>query len=161
MATSSSEESIPTMAPGPMEVDSTTARPTVDKNNPLDYHTSDESDDSASTIDRDIRDDMEIIMWNALVSPQCSPIVRSQLHKRYVILGLKDERRDSSTLLMKDQVIQMTLTPPIQRDNFNPLAAYNEDSQQYLWFMWLTEAQHSQFHKTGQVPGYKDTRGDN
>eukprot|EP00971_Amphidinium_carterae_P142872 2830512-Amphidinium_carterae.1 len=158
--TSEEEGSIPTMAPGPMEVDSTTEKPTVDQNNPLDYHTSDE-DESDSTIDRDIIDNMETIMRNALVSPQCSPTVLNRLHQSGLVLPLKDKRRDSSTTLVRETVIEMTLTPPIQRDSFNPLAAHNDDSQQYLWFMWLTEAQNSQFYKTGQVPGYKDTRGDN
>eukprot|EP00971_Amphidinium_carterae_P003399 66928-Amphidinium_carterae.1 len=37
--TSEEEETFPTTAPGPMEVDSTTENPTVDKNNFLAYNT--------------------------------------------------------------------------------------------------------------------------
>eukprot|EP00971_Amphidinium_carterae_P045144 888355-Amphidinium_carterae.1 len=35
------------------------------------------------------------------------------------------------------------------------------DTNEYLWFTWLTEAQYNDFHSSGQVPGYKDTRGHN
>eukprot|EP00971_Amphidinium_carterae_P052715 1037891-Amphidinium_carterae.1 len=59
----------------------------------------------------------------------------------------------------------MSMAAPIQRDGFNPATAQRHDDQEYLWFMWLSEAQHRQFSrkgdKQGTMPGYKDTRGDN
>eukprot|EP00971_Amphidinium_carterae_P326929 6458031-Amphidinium_carterae.2 len=51
-------------------------------------------------------------------------------------------------------------TATIQRDKFIPTAAMN-DTNEYLWFTWLTEAQHNDYKVLGTVPGYKDTRGDN
>eukprot|EP00971_Amphidinium_carterae_P348493 6490520-Amphidinium_carterae.3 len=47
---------------------------------------------------------------------------------------------------------------PIQRDRFIPTAS---DTNDYLWFTWLTDAQYNDFKETGTVPSYKDTRGDN
>eukprot|EP00971_Amphidinium_carterae_P018055 355942-Amphidinium_carterae.1 len=151
------EETFTPRAPGPLPNE-------VDNNNPLAYHSSDTSDASDSTIDRDIRDNSEIIMWNTVVSSRCSPIVRSQLHTSHLILPIEDERRykrHSLTILMREQVITMSLTPPIQLDSFTPMTASSDDSQQYLWLTWLTESQYGQFVLNGQVPGYKDTRGDN
>eukprot|EP00971_Amphidinium_carterae_P089991 1781371-Amphidinium_carterae.1 len=55
----------------------------------------------------------------------------------------------------------MSMTPSIQLDTFTPTRAASDDNQKYLWFTWLTESQYGQFLLDGQVPGYKDTRGDN
>eukprot|EP00971_Amphidinium_carterae_P296318 5886111-Amphidinium_carterae.1 len=86
MATSTTEERTtnPTMAPGPLPtgVYPITGRPNKLPRSALTYKTdSEHSSDSETTIARDIRDSMEIIMWNTLISPQCSPIIRSQLHR--------------------------------------------------------------------------------
>eukprot|EP00971_Amphidinium_carterae_P056148 1107493-Amphidinium_carterae.1 len=61
MATTTSEveETFTPGAPGTLPNE-------VDNNNPLDYHTSDESDASNSTTDRDMCDNSEMIMWNTL-----------------------------------------------------------------------------------------------
>eukprot|EP00971_Amphidinium_carterae_P349711 6491169-Amphidinium_carterae.3 len=128
--------------------------------NPLQYDTYEGSDDSDSTIDRDIRDSMEIIMWNTLATPQCSPVVRDQLHRAGLILATNEEQAARSTILMREQLIEMTLTPPVKRDIFNPMTAAT-DPQPYLWFTWHSAAQYDQYLVTGTVPGYKDTRGDN
>eukprot|EP00971_Amphidinium_carterae_P323484 6428576-Amphidinium_carterae.1 len=107
-------------------------------------------------------DNLEIVMWNGLISQQCSPTVLNKLHQSRLIVPIEDERWGETTIFLKDTIIEFLLTPPIQRDNFNPLAPHNEDGVQYLWFTWLnTTAQYQQLNKTGQVPGYKDTRGDN
>eukprot|EP00971_Amphidinium_carterae_P252115 5005691-Amphidinium_carterae.1 len=102
MATSTTEErtTSPTMAPGPLPtgINPITGRPNKLPRSTLMYNTdSEDSLDSESTIARDIRDSMELIMWNTLVSPQCSPIVRSQLHRAGIILQINDEERDNTT----------------------------------------------------------------
>eukprot|EP00971_Amphidinium_carterae_P232342 4610368-Amphidinium_carterae.2 len=53
----------------------------------------------------------------------------------------------------------MAMTPPIDRDAFNPRTA-ETDRQSYLWFTWLTPAQYNRFKVSGIVPAYKETRGD-
>eukprot|EP00971_Amphidinium_carterae_P313104 6222356-Amphidinium_carterae.1 len=166
MATSSTEEKTAssTMAPGPLTtgVDPITGRPNLLPRSPLVYNTdSEDSNDSDSTIDRDIRDNMEIIMWNTLASPQSSPIVRSQLHRAGIILQTNDGPRDNTSTVMRDHFMAMTLTPPIQLDSFTPTLAASNDHHNYLWFTWLTESQYGQFVLDGTVPGYKDTRSDN
>eukprot|EP00971_Amphidinium_carterae_P262474 5206477-Amphidinium_carterae.1 len=132
--------------------------------NPLDYHTSD-SDISSSTIDYDIQLAMTKIMWSSLISPQCSPIVHDQLHKFRLTLAWDDPLRDSSTTLVREVVITMSMAAPIQRNGFNPATAQQNDSGEYSWFMWLSQDQYRQFSrkgdKQGTVPGYKDTREDN
>eukprot|EP00971_Amphidinium_carterae_P137994 2735012-Amphidinium_carterae.1 len=162
MATSTTEEGMtsPTMAPGPLPtgIDPISGRPNKLPRSAVTYNTdSEHNSDSDSTIARDIRDSMEIIMWNTLISPQCSPIVRSQLHRAGIILQINDEPRDNTTTVMKDQLIAMSLTPSIQLDTFTPTRAATDDNQKYLWFTWLTESQYGQFVLDGQVPGYKDT----
>eukprot|EP00971_Amphidinium_carterae_P226010 4482651-Amphidinium_carterae.3 len=125
----------------------------------------DDSSDSsppspASTIDRDIRDNMELLMWDKLASPQCSPEVLKKLHNSWLILRTNEEQSLCSTMLMRNQLIEMAMTPPIDRDTFNPLTA-ETDRQSYLWFTWLTAAQYDYFKLSGKVPGYKETRRDN
>eukprot|EP00971_Amphidinium_carterae_P296435 5888823-Amphidinium_carterae.1 len=69
MATSSTgaEPVDPTMAPGPLptDIDPITGRPNLLPKSTLVYNTDSEDDnDSISTIARDIRDNMELLMWN-------------------------------------------------------------------------------------------------
>eukprot|EP00971_Amphidinium_carterae_P002192 43484-Amphidinium_carterae.1 len=130
MAISASTQSMPASAPGPMDIDQgQNAQP---MHNPLQYDTDERSDDSDSTIDRDIRDNMEIIMWNTLVTQQCAPEVRDQLHRAGLILATNEEQTTRSTILMREQLIEMSLKPPVKRDIFNPMAA-DTDQQRYLW----------------------------
>eukprot|EP00971_Amphidinium_carterae_P028752 565984-Amphidinium_carterae.1 len=119
------------------------------------------------TIGPNIIDEMMKIMWSSLISPQCSPLVHALLHKSWLTLALEDPRRDQSTTLVREIVIDMTLSAPIQRVGFNPHSAHLHDNQEYLWFMWLSAEQFRQFRNvdkkfatTGTVPGHKDTRGD-
>eukprot|EP00971_Amphidinium_carterae_P208049 4128311-Amphidinium_carterae.1 len=137
----------------------------ADNNNPMDHHSRDTSPASESTIDRDILEDSEIIMWNVLVSPRCSPIVKNVLHKSYMFVHLQadDERRSqkhSSTTILRDQVIAMSMALAIPLDTFIPMRAATDDHHKYLWFTWLTEAQYNDFKDNGTVLGHKDTRGD-
>eukprot|EP00971_Amphidinium_carterae_P190596 3782525-Amphidinium_carterae.1 len=55
-----------------------------DNNNKDDRHLRDKSPSSESTIDADLREDSEIIMWNVLLSPRCSPIVKDLLHRSFM-----------------------------------------------------------------------------
>eukprot|EP00971_Amphidinium_carterae_P062831 1243614-Amphidinium_carterae.1 len=105
------------------------------------------------------------IMWSSLVSPQCSPIVHTLLHKSWLALPFEDPRREQSTTLAREIVIDMTMTTPTQRNGFNPHNARQHDHNEYLWFMWLTAEQYRQFRNLpdkfpidGTVPAHKDTR---
>eukprot|EP00971_Amphidinium_carterae_P186921 3710373-Amphidinium_carterae.1 len=111
------------------------------------YSTSDTHSGTPSylTIGPNIIDEMMKIMWSSLISPQCSPIVHALLHKSWLILALEDPRRDQSTTLVREIVIDMTLSTPIQRVGFNPRNAHTIDNQEYLWFMWLSAEQFGQF----------------
>eukprot|EP00971_Amphidinium_carterae_P040274 790718-Amphidinium_carterae.1 len=117
-----------TMAPGPLPTDS-------------------EGDsDSGFTIARDIRDSMELLMWNNLTSYRTSPIVRSQLQRAGIILQTNDEQRDNTTTVVRDQLIAMALTPPITLDNFVPtLAADNQDNSR---LQGHTVHKHHRLHNT-------------
>eukprot|EP00971_Amphidinium_carterae_P329261 6461584-Amphidinium_carterae.1 len=104
MATSSTtkQSGSSTMAPGPSTtgIDPITGRPNLLPRSPLVYNTDSEEGhdtDSVSTIDRDIRDNMELIMWNSLASSRSSPIVRHQLHRAGLILQTNDGPRDNTT----------------------------------------------------------------
>eukprot|EP00971_Amphidinium_carterae_P026278 518384-Amphidinium_carterae.1 len=113
MATSSTVDQPvdPTMAPGPLPTDS------------------EDDSDSVSTIARDIRDSMELLMWNSLTSSHTSPIVRSELQRAGIIRQTNDEPRNNTTTVLRDQLIAMALTPPIPLDNFAPtLAADNRNN---------------------------------
>eukprot|EP00971_Amphidinium_carterae_P086632 1714408-Amphidinium_carterae.1 len=109
----------------------------------------------ASTIDGQTIVAMESLMWESLVSPQCSPLVMQQLRESELTT---DYNRNGNSILKTFATCASTATLP--RDNFIPTAAMN-DTSVYLWFTWLTEAQYNDFKNTGTVPGYKDTRGDN
>eukprot|EP00971_Amphidinium_carterae_P183123 3633926-Amphidinium_carterae.1 len=61
---------------------------------------------------------------------------------------------------MRDQLLVMALTPPIQLDSFGPTLASSDNRNNHLWFTWLTESQYGQYVLDGTIPGYKDTRGD-
>eukprot|EP00971_Amphidinium_carterae_P211781 4202431-Amphidinium_carterae.1 len=63
----------------------------------LHYQPTVDDSDSASTIARDIRDNMETLMWNSLTSSHTSPIVRSQLQRAGIILQTNDEPRNNTT----------------------------------------------------------------
>eukprot|EP00971_Amphidinium_carterae_P011514 226830-Amphidinium_carterae.2 len=74
------------------------------ENNPLDYNTSDTNSGTGSslTIGPTIIDDMMKSMWSSLISPQCSPMVHTLLHKSWLILPLDDIRREESTILVRE-----------------------------------------------------------
>eukprot|EP00971_Amphidinium_carterae_P107295 2125819-Amphidinium_carterae.2 len=55
---------------------------------------------------------------------------------------------------------KLPTTPPIQRDTFIPTAA-DSATTQYLWWTWLTSRQYADYNRTANIPGYKETRGDN
>eukprot|EP00971_Amphidinium_carterae_P181422 3599167-Amphidinium_carterae.1 len=154
-----------TMAPGPLPtgIDPITGRPNLLPRSPLVYNTDSESRmdniDSVSTIARDIRDNMELVMWNSLTSTHTSPLVRSQLQRAGIILQTNDGPRDRTTTVLRDQLVTMALTPRIPLGNFVPNLATG-DKNNYLWFTWLTDAQYGQYAIDGTVPGHKDTRGD-
>eukprot|EP00971_Amphidinium_carterae_P143754 2848488-Amphidinium_carterae.1 len=120
-----------------------------DNNNKADRHLRDKthkSPSSESTIDADLREDSEIIMWNVLLSPRCSPIVKDLLHRSFMFPYFQEEnRRISSTVLLKDQVIAIAMTLPMPLDNFTPVRAATDDHHKYLWFTWLTETQYMNF----------------
>eukprot|EP00971_Amphidinium_carterae_P343983 6484072-Amphidinium_carterae.1 len=80
------------------------------------YNTDDTHNGTGSslTIDATIIDDMMKIMWSSLVSPQCAPTVHTLLHKSWLALPLEDPRREQSTILAREIVIDMTT--PIQRN---------------------------------------------
>eukprot|EP00971_Amphidinium_carterae_P124996 2476420-Amphidinium_carterae.1 len=59
-------------------------------------------------------------MWNSLTSPNTSPLVLTQLHQAGLILQTNDGPRDSSTAVVRDRLVTMSLTPPIPLDNFVP-----------------------------------------
>eukprot|EP00971_Amphidinium_carterae_P012650 249045-Amphidinium_carterae.1 len=67
-------------------------------------------------------------------------------------------KRTSSRVLLRDQVIAISMTLPIPLDNFTPIRAATDDRHKYLWFTWLTETQYLGFKGNGTVPGHKDTR---
>eukprot|EP00971_Amphidinium_carterae_P250179 4966192-Amphidinium_carterae.1 len=151
-----------TMAPGPSTtgIDPITGRPNLLPRSSLVYNEDSESGmdtSSESTISIGIRDDMEIIMWNSLTSPNTSPLVLAQLHQAGIILQTNDGPRDSSTVVLRDHLITMALTPPIPLDNFVPNLA-TSDTNNYLWFTWLSDAQYGEYILNGTVPGHKDTR---
>eukprot|EP00971_Amphidinium_carterae_P321804 6396660-Amphidinium_carterae.1 len=164
MASSTTEEANGHMpgAPGTMQNEEVAS-------NPPGYSTDDTHSGTPSylTIGPNIIDEMMKIMWSSLISPQCSPIVHTLLHKSWLTLALEDPRRDQSTTLVREIVIDMTLSTPIQRNGFNPHNAHTLDNREYLWFMWLSQEQFRQFRNVpekfsidGTVPGHKDTRGD-
>eukprot|EP00971_Amphidinium_carterae_P261830 5193908-Amphidinium_carterae.1 len=51
-------------------------------------------------------------------------------------------------------------TRPIDRDSFVP-TTWGNDTVQYHWWSWFTDALLKQFQRKGTVAGYKETRGDN
>eukprot|EP00971_Amphidinium_carterae_P050646 997049-Amphidinium_carterae.1 len=70
MATSTSTGNIPRMAQGPNDIEQEDNAGQT--NSPLVYDTDDSSVTSkASTIDRDIRDDVEHLVWDKLVTQHC------------------------------------------------------------------------------------------
>eukprot|EP00971_Amphidinium_carterae_P235779 4679317-Amphidinium_carterae.1 len=54
----------------------------------------------------------------------------------------------------------LSSTRPIEHDSFIPTNSDN-DTTQYLWWSWFTDAQLTQFRANGTVPPWKETRGDN
>eukprot|EP00971_Amphidinium_carterae_P090046 1782504-Amphidinium_carterae.1 len=98
---------------------------------------------------------MESIVWEFVVSPQCAPVVMQQLREGELTA---DYNHNGHDILKTFAALANTATLP--RDNFIPTAAMN-DTNKYLWLTWLTEAQYNEFVLSGQVPGYKDTCGDN
>eukprot|EP00971_Amphidinium_carterae_P196469 3898920-Amphidinium_carterae.1 len=99
--------------------------------------------------------DIENMMWDTITSPQCSPMVLTQLIEAEFTLLTDHTHNDHLKVIAK-----LSNSMPIQRDSFIPTSAMG-DTTQYLWFSWFTETQFQQFKETGTVPGYKETRGDN
>eukprot|EP00971_Amphidinium_carterae_P097862 1936338-Amphidinium_carterae.1 len=102
------------------------------ESNPPGYNSSDTHSGTPSslTIGPTIIDDMMKIMWSSLISPQCPPMVHELLHKSWLILPLDDPRRDTSTTLVREIVIDMTLAAPVQRNGFNPHNAHQHDHKE-------------------------------
>eukprot|EP00971_Amphidinium_carterae_P214156 4249948-Amphidinium_carterae.1 len=99
--------------------------------------------------------DLQSLMWEAVVSRQCAPMILDLLlATEYVpqddTKGNADHLRD---------LTNVSNTATIQRETFIPTAAMN-NLNIHLWFTWLTEVRYNDFKATGTVPGYKDTRGD-
>eukprot|EP00971_Amphidinium_carterae_P304824 6057407-Amphidinium_carterae.1 len=109
----------------------------------------------SSSIATTIVMDIENMMWDTVVTPQCAPIVLQQL----VEAELTSDYNGNSADILKT-FTKISSSAPIQRDRFIPTAAMN-NTNDYLWLTWLTEAQYNDLKETGTVPGYKDTRGDN
>eukprot|EP00971_Amphidinium_carterae_P109535 2168879-Amphidinium_carterae.1 len=87
-----------------------------------------------STVDRPIA-----------VSQQCSPIFLGVLQHSWYIETDKGARNTLQT---------------IDRDSFIPTNCDN-DTMQYLWWSWFTDAHLAQFQADGTVAAYKETCGDN
>eukprot|EP00971_Amphidinium_carterae_P088361 1748018-Amphidinium_carterae.1 len=103
------------------------------------------SSGSTTSIATTIVMDIKSLMWDAITSAQCSPAVLQPL--------IDTELRPQVYTGNGDHVKAMTEienTPAIQRDSFIPTAALN-DTTNYLWFTWLTEAEYNDFNATGQV----------
>eukprot|EP00971_Amphidinium_carterae_P348809 6490681-Amphidinium_carterae.2 len=113
------------------------------------------SSGSTSSIATTIVMDIESMMWDSIMTPQCAPVVLQQLIETEFAPQFYTSNNEHLKVLT-----MISNTATIQRDRFIPTAAMN-DTNNYLWFTWLTEAQYNDFSTTGQVPGYKDTRGDN
>eukprot|EP00971_Amphidinium_carterae_P109898 2176994-Amphidinium_carterae.1 len=151
-----------TMAPGPSTtgIDPITGRPNLLSRSALVHNEDSESgmdNCSISTTAWNVRHDMEVVMWNCLTSSNTSPLVRAQLHQAGMILQTNDGPRDTSTAVLRDHLIAMALTTPIPLDNFVPNLA-TKDTNNYLWFTWLTDEQYGDYVLNGTVPGHKDTR---
>eukprot|EP00971_Amphidinium_carterae_P184676 3666607-Amphidinium_carterae.1 len=82
------------------------------------------------------------MMWSSIVSPQCSPMVWTQL----IEAGFTPITDHSHNEHLK-VITQLSNTMPVQRDSFIPTSAMN-DTSQYLWFTWLTQSQYQQFVET-------------
>eukprot|EP00971_Amphidinium_carterae_P233741 4638465-Amphidinium_carterae.1 len=98
--------------------------------------------------------DIQSLMWEAIVSRQCAPMILDLLLATEYVPQDDDKGN-------RDHIKDMTFisnTATIQRDTFIPAAMNNLNI--HLWFTWLTEAQYNDFKAGGTVPGYKDTRGD-
>eukprot|EP00971_Amphidinium_carterae_P049973 984923-Amphidinium_carterae.3 len=97
--------------------------------------------------------DIESMMRDSVVSPQCAPIVKQQLDASDYY-----PRNDQSS---GDKLKTFAAnTRAIDRDSFIPTNCDN-DTTQYLWWSWFTDAQLKQFQSNGTVAGYTETRGDN
>eukprot|EP00971_Amphidinium_carterae_P001299 25664-Amphidinium_carterae.1 len=108
----------------------------------------------ASSIDGQTIVAMESMMWDSIVSPQCTPLVRQQLQEGELTV---DYHKNVTRILKTFASLARAAT--IQKDTFIPTAAMN-NLNIHLWFTWLTEVQYNDFKTTGTVPRHKDTRGD-
>eukprot|EP00971_Amphidinium_carterae_P165969 3289677-Amphidinium_carterae.1 len=97
---------------------------------------------------------LESMMWDSIVSPQCSTLVRQQLQEAELA---QDFQRNGTQILKAFGA--MARAAPIIRDNFNPVTDVCSLGI-HLWFTWLTETQYTNFKDNGTVPGHKDTKGD-
>eukprot|EP00971_Amphidinium_carterae_P318539 6331499-Amphidinium_carterae.1 len=88
--------------------------------------------------------DIKSLMWDSVTSAQCAPVVLQQL----IETELAPQVYTSNNEHLKN-LTEIANTPTIQRDSFIPTAALN-DTTNYLWFTWLTEAQYNDFNTTGQ-----------
>eukprot|EP00971_Amphidinium_carterae_P306922 6099521-Amphidinium_carterae.1 len=113
---------------------------------------------SSSSLDGQVIVAMESLMWDSLASQQCAAVVLQRLLEGELTA---EYNRSGKDILKTLTTVSNTAT--LQRDSFIPTASLN-DTTNYLWFTWLTEAaeaQYNDFNTTAQVPGYKDNRGDN
>eukprot|EP00971_Amphidinium_carterae_P048667 959371-Amphidinium_carterae.1 len=117
---------------------------------------------STSSIATTIVMEIESMMWDSMVSKvkQCTPVVLQQLIEAEFDRTENAPQHYTNNNEHLKVLTMISSTATVQRDRFIPTAAmYNTNN--YLWFTWLTKAQYNDFKATGQVPGNKDTRGDN
>eukprot|EP00971_Amphidinium_carterae_P221941 4406133-Amphidinium_carterae.1 len=102
------------------------------------------STSSQATVWSETMLDIEQLMWEKLVTPQCSPLVRQQLDDAdYYPLD-----NQSATEKLK-AFATIGNTQPIHRDSFIP-TQWDNNQEKHLWFSWFTEAQLRQFQHDGR-----------
>eukprot|EP00971_Amphidinium_carterae_P061143 1210218-Amphidinium_carterae.1 len=79
--------------------------------------------------------DIESMMWETVVSPQCSPIVLQQWVDAEFTPLVAHSNTDHSKVMTT-----MSNSAPIQRDSFIPTSTF-----QYLWFSWFIASQFEHF----------------
>eukprot|EP00971_Amphidinium_carterae_P047935 944050-Amphidinium_carterae.1 len=82
---------------------------------------------------------LESMMWDSIVSPQCSSLVRQQLQEAELA---QDFQRNGTQILKIFG--SMARAAPIIRDIFNPITDVSRLGI-HLWFTWLTETQYLDF----------------
>eukprot|EP00971_Amphidinium_carterae_P057590 1138972-Amphidinium_carterae.1 len=87
-----------------------------------------------SSMDGQTMVSIESMMWDSVVSPQCSPLGRQQIQEG----ELTQDFQKNGTRILK-AFASIARSAPIIRDTFHPPAA-TDNLNIHLWFTWLTEA---------------------